>query len=504
VEKLEDADLSGGRSASLRWLLLVSVITLVAAALRLYGINSWPLRGDEYYTIKDGLRFFGRGASHKYPLYYFILWALFKVTGSQSALVARLPALVFGIAAFPLFWLYGRRIFGRHIVAVALAALAVSQWHIYHSKIARYYSGVFLFGGLSALLLYGAITERRPWRAFAALILGAVCAGFHPSGVFVIVGSTCYLVLLVLVRRLRPPYPVGKVIAFYLVPLGVAAVPGAFVLFRALGGWSAKGLQWNYTPAHTVLGIVRHVGLVVSLAAFAGAVVGLFRRPKTVVFLLCWLVPGIAGLVLVSPYIDVRPDYAFSVVPSCFLLAAMLCVVPFEGGTAGLSRTLSIAALATVVVFSQIPAALSDFTEKKADDPRLPAEFVKARAMPTDKFIVYMTGVGPYLGRPHYRLGQMYSQQANWKEGLQKVKDADHRTWFILSYPRAGVPRPLDEWLCKHAQLLKRWRARRFDYLTRDIEVWLYDPKWSRRQTKALDTGSRPPGTGKGNTAEPG
>ncbi len=503
MENLADADLSGGRGASLRWLFLLCVITLVAAVLRLYGISSWPLRGDEYYTIKDGLRFFERGGSHKYPLYYFILWVLFKVTGSQSVLIARLPALVFGIAAFPLFWLYGRRIFGRHVVAVAMGILAVSQWHVYHSKIARYYSGLFLFGGLSALLLYSAVSERRPWRAFAALILGVVCAGFHPSGVFVIVGSTCYLVLLVLIRPLRPPYPVGKVIAFYLVPLGVVAVPGVIVVFRALSGWSAKGLKWNYTPAHTVLGIVRSVGLVVSLAAFAGAVVGLFKRPKMVVFLLCWLLPGIAGLVLVSPYVDVRPDYVFSVVPSCFFLAAMLCAVPFEDRTAGLSRTLSIAALTMVVACSQIPATVSDFTEKKADDPHLPAQFVKARARPSDEFIVYMTGVGPHLGRPHYRLGQFYSQQAKWKEGLQKVKDADHRTWFILSYPRAAVPAALDEWLWKHAQLLKRWRAKRFDYLTRDIEVWLYDPKWPKRQIQAPGTGPDPPKTGKSSTAEP-
>ena len=127
MENLADADLSGGRGASLRWLFLLCVITLVAAVLRLYGISSWPLRGDEYYTIKDGLRFFERGGSHKYPLYYFILWVLFKITGSQSALVARLPAFAFGIAAFPLFWLYGRRMFGRHVVAVAMAVLAASQ-----------------------------------------------------------------------------------------------------------------------------------------------------------------------------------------------------------------------------------------------------------------------------------------------------------------------------------------------------------------------------------------
>jgi len=486
MDKPLEQELLREESSSAELWVLFGVI-VVAAALRLYGIASWPIQGDEGYSISNGLTVKEKGVFAKHiewmhPAYFLILGGLYKVTGSAGVLLSRLPAFVFGVLSFPLFWLFGRRLMGRRLTSIALVIIALSEWHIRHSKQARFYSAVFLLGGLAALLLYSAVWEQRPWRALAACVLGVLSATFHASGAGVILGSVCYLCVLGLVPRLRPPHGLRRAATWYLLPLGVIVLPGLVLAVCVAGVWSGKGLQWNYTPIHTVLGIVRAVGLTVSLAAVAGAVVCALKRPRLAVFLVCLPAPSMLILILVSPLVDVRPDYLFAVTPAIFFLAAAFCVVPYTDLKLGAPRTRYVAACAAVVAFSLLPTTLSHFTEKGKDGPRVVASLVKSLARPDDRIVAYLRGVDRLVGRRTYRVGQMYSRTTKWREELRRIQNADCRTWFVLSYPRVGLPDQLDVWLCSNARLLKRWRAKRYDYLTRDIEVWLYDPGKSRQQ----------------------
>ncbi len=482
TDALESELLPEGRART--WRLLLLAVILVAAAIRIYSAAAWPIRGDEPFTVRDSLRVFEQGRLSKYPSYYVITAVLFKLTGSRSAYLARIPSLLIALATFPLFWHYGRRAFGRHVALIAVAAIAVTEWHAYHSAQARFYTGVFLLAGLSALLLYTAVWERRPWRALAALILGVAAATFHPSGGMVVVGGVCYFIVLWLFPRLRPAHPIGKVAAFYLIPVAVGAVPGSILAAGYIRGRIERGLLWSYSPIHMMLGIMRQSGYVVCLAAFAGALVCAFRRSRWAVFLLCWLLPGVAGLIVVALVADVRPDYTFGVAPAIFFLAAALCVVPFEGRGSGAHTNLCVAALAVIVVASQFPPMVSYFTEKRFDNPDVPLAYFDEHARPSDQVVNFMSGLNERnLGRAtlHGEFPQFYSAVGSWDEPLAKIKAADARTWFIVSYPRVGMPWQLGDWLRTNAQLVRRWRAKRYDYLTRDIEIWLYDPKWPER-----------------------
>jgi hypothetical protein len=480
---------AGAGESRVFWGVLLAAVFVIAAALRLYQIHTWPLRGDEFSSIYDAQNMwtFEPYAPRRYPAFYFLLWGWLKATGYSDAvwgvppLIARLPTVLFALITFPLFWVFGKRVFGRRITAVALALVAVTEWHIYLSTYTRYFSALFLLTGLAGMLLYEAVWRTRPWRALAASLLGLLAVAFHPSAAFAILGFVCYLVLLAVFRRLRPAAGFWKMAGLFCLPLLLVSIPGVWLMYRTLRGWAFKGLLWNYTPTHTVLGIARHLGFTVSLAAAGGALVCAFKRSRLAVFLVCWVVPGVIALIALSPFVDVRPDYVFSVMPACFFLAAALCVVPFVDQEPTRARAACITALALMVVLSQVPPMLSHFTQRRVDDPRIAAAFLKKAMLPDDEFIVYMTGVESNLGRETYRLGQLYSQSATWEEGLEKVRTADQRTWFVVSYPRAGVPDALDDWLCRHARLVERWRAKRFDYITRDVEIWLYDPRWAPR-----------------------
>ncbi len=312
-----------------------------------------------------------------------------------------------------------------------------------------------------------------------------------------LVGGVCYLCVLALFRRARPPHKIGRVAAYYLVPLGLVGLPGLFLLLRVMLKWQAHGLQWNYTPVHQFLGIIRNMGFEIALFAFSGAIICALRRPRWAVFALCAVLPGILGLLALAVLVDVKPEFVLAVMPLCFFLAAACCVVPFTDLAPGLYRRVCVVALAMAVTCSQLPSTISYFTERGANDPRIPAKFVRKLAKPGDKFIGYVSGLDDYLGHRTYRLGEMYSQNARWKDGLEEVRTAQNRTWFILSFPRAGLPDALGDWLQKHAQLVKRWRAKRFDYLTRDIEVWLYDPAWPERNVRESHATTNPRPAGK-------
>jgi len=481
------AELREQPSAGRGWIWLICGITLVAVLLRFYGLLGWPMRGDEPFSIRWGRGFFTPGEPHEsaYPSYFFLLWLIFKALGCSAAkdclIPARVPMFLLAVATFPLFWLAGKRAFGRAIAAVAIAMIALTEWHILHSKLARYYPAVFLFGGLSALFLYSAVEEGKPWRALAALVLGGVGASFHPTGAFVIGGGVCYVCVLALWKRLRPPRWSWQVAIWYLAPIVLAGLIAAPTVLGTMRAWSDKGLLWNYTPMHTLLGIVRNAGLVVTLAAVAGVVVCAFKRVRLAVFGLCWCVPGMAGLVVLSPLMDVRPDFLFSIAPGFYFLAAGLCVVPFVDMTPGRARGVCIVALGCVVALSQVPPTLSHFTERAALDPRPVVAFIEKQLRTDDALLIYMSGFGgQFPGHKRYRMArdfpQLYEPTGDWQTGFRVVEEAPHRTWFVFVFQRAGVPPPLDGWLRKNARLIKRWRAKRFDYLSRDIEVWLYDP----------------------------
>jgi Flp pilus assembly pilin Flp len=477
----------------------IVILTLLAAALRLYGLWQWQMIGDEVYTVMDATRFwqFGRGF-RLYPAYYFITWVLFAVTGSQSVVLARIPALIFGVATIPLFWYYGRRVLGKHAAFVAVAIIAVMEWHIMYSKIARFYSGIFLFAGLSILWLLIAVRENRLSFGIGSLVAGLLATTLHPSGAFVLAGGGLYMILLSLMPRLHPTQSIRAAIRGFLVPLLLLSIPAVMHLIRALSGWHSKGLKWNYTPIHTILGIARTYSFIVFLMALSGLLICWFYRRHRAIFLGCYIIAGFGALLVLSPFVDVRPDYVSAVVPALIFLAASLCVVPFESKQ-GSPKLVAVLAMVMIAVVGQLPETLSHFTEKQHNDPKLPGLFVKERMLPSDQFVVYMSGVGPHLGRPHYRMGQLYQGSARWQEGLSEVEQADHRTWFVLSYPRIGLPAPLSDWLNQHAKLMKRWRSKRFDYLTRDIEVWLFDPEWPTLDLKF----PRPDAEGAAETSPP-
>ena len=89
------------------------------------------------------------------PLYYLLLHGWMQVVG-QGDLAVRALSGVFGVAALPLMWLFGRRLAGRQVAWISVVLLAACPFAVRYSTEARMYSLVVLLGlvgGVAVLAL---------------------------------------------------------------------------------------------------------------------------------------------------------------------------------------------------------------------------------------------------------------------------------------------------------------------------------------------------------------
>jgi mannosyltransferase len=136
-----------------RWYAIaLGAILLLAAGLRLAGLNRTGLATDEAFSIQlaalspgDILR--GTAADQHPPLYYLLLHSWMKMVG-QSVVSVRLLSALVGWITVPLLYRIGRR-FGTEAGLLAAGLLAISPAHIWFSQQARMYILLVLLGSLS-------------------------------------------------------------------------------------------------------------------------------------------------------------------------------------------------------------------------------------------------------------------------------------------------------------------------------------------------------------------
>ncbi len=169
---------------SRRELLLVALITVVAACLRLYGLDRIPpgLSGDTAYKGVAADRvlagehpiFFEESWGGIEPMYMYLLAGFFRLFGSTPLAIKALSALL-GIVTVPLLYLLVRELLNSINVALLAASwLAISFWHINYSRLGWEIILAPLFVIVTIYFLWRGLKTGR-WREFiySGLALGA-------------------------------------------------------------------------------------------------------------------------------------------------------------------------------------------------------------------------------------------------------------------------------------------------------------------------------------------
>jgi hypothetical protein len=175
----------------------------MALVLRLWQLNT-DLWLDEVLTLTDFLRLPMREIVTTFPsqnqhMLYSLLGRLSVATLGESAAAARVPAVLFGVAAIWALFLLGRRVTNSREALLACGLMTFSYHHVWFSQNARGYTGLLFFSTLCTWLWLEALEHgrSRQWVAYGLSIwLGL---WIHMTMIFVVAShGLVYLVLLAL------------------------------------------------------------------------------------------------------------------------------------------------------------------------------------------------------------------------------------------------------------------------------------------------------------------
>jgi len=187
--------------------LLLTAILLIGAAFRLYRLDTFSIWRDEAQTIFLARHAFPTGivqalirADVSPPLYYFILHFWDQTFGSDWWL--RFLSVLFGMAAIPLLYWVGERLFDRDVALLAALAGALSPHHIVVSRTVRMYTILPLISLLALYFTYRFATppagaERRflrDWTWWGIVLSFALVLYTHNVGAFLVLSANAFIV----------------------------------------------------------------------------------------------------------------------------------------------------------------------------------------------------------------------------------------------------------------------------------------------------------------------
>jgi len=324
----------------------VLLLTMLAAGLRLWGLDLQSLSHDELstwarteYGSLSGLLDHGVRTDLHPPLHFMLIWGL-KQLGMDSAIALRLPSAVAGILSVPLLYRVGVLLVDRATAYTAAALMAVSWCMVFYSQDARAYT-CMLFSGLVAIeaSIHLVRSQRAgtasPWWRWVQYIgAGTVTAYLHYYGLFFIgLLGICTVFLSMPSRRgmLRMMVALSAVGACYLpwlAPLLEDLGRGSSWIARQGAEFFPSWFQWIFSDA---LG----PAVAVAILLLVGAVQGVLAWRRTaslaglgvVTVLLLWLcLPGLVAFMksLVSAPALTKKNLLLCA-PGAYLLVS-LCV----------------------------------------------------------------------------------------------------------------------------------------------------------------------------------
>ena len=200
-------------TGSRRTLLLLSGITLAGAILRFYNYQNLTLFNDElsaltrlrYDNFADLIRLGVMPDMHPAGIQVF-LWFLTRLFGNSEAVV-RLPFVLAGIGSIPLVYAIGKRWFSEQTGLLSAACLAVLQYPVYFSQMARPYS-MGLFFCLLTVYFMGRIIDSASVKKsdLAGFVLAGVACMYIHYFSFLFAGIAGFTGIFLISRERRKKY----------------------------------------------------------------------------------------------------------------------------------------------------------------------------------------------------------------------------------------------------------------------------------------------------------
>ncbi|NLX10232.1 MAG: hypothetical protein GXY36_11290 [Chloroflexi bacterium] len=397
-----------------RTLLALVVLVGLAFALRIYRLDTMPLRGDEAFAVRDWaappdqtVRDLARHEPH--PLGTFLgFWAWKQAAGSSEFAMRYLP-LLGNLLGVPVMLALGWRVFrGERTAGLAALLWAVHPFLIWHAQDVRNYALWAAFSPLAIWLLLRAADTNRP-RDWALYVLAAALAAYtFFLEAFLLPVHALYLLAF---RRTRP---VLRRALLAWVALAILLIPWLVqVYYLSQSGYEgtlgaaepARLLTW-FLPV-LLLGEEPPApwNVIAPLAWIALIGIALWARTRRVrrraLWLAAWIVLPAALLLIAATRMSVfHPRYLIAIIPALLLLTARAALPPL--GTQphtrpGWAIAPSALLLLPILSLGLLPGYYGG-ANPKSPDWRTLAAYLDARVQSRD--LIIQTAADPAL--PYY------------------------------------------------------------------------------------------------------
>ena len=487
---------------------LLGLILVLGIALRFYDLGTESYWIDEMSTVMEGQQSIHQlitsGRLDQPPGYYlpFHLWIQIFGTAEVST---RSFSVLAGTGSLILIYLIGRELFGEGIGLVSAFMMAISEFQIYYSQNARYYSFFELTALLSFLFFIIALKTKGKMHFVLYCVSSMVMVYSHAYGIFILAAQNLVFILQVKgYRDLLAPWLICQVLImlaflpyFYPLVSGNGGIQGAATLNS--GGTPAvslleplrsvyryimpgrRGRSWEVIIAtYAVAGIFFAIGAGIyaprqgksySLAAARTSFYspeGMPNVTSKLLLLSCWLllpvlIPFILSIVITPMYTD---RYTIGAAPALYLLLAL--------GIFNIRKVVPVINTLAVLVIMIVPGLHHYYRTDVNEQWNEVAQYIEANAE-TNDVIVFAPNMGIGIQQKsfdwYYRgslqecgIANQLKEPAAISRALNQCVDGHSRFWVIIPNYASDpfVPHYRSFFLGAHQNILRKIHERQF------------------------------------------
>jgi uncharacterized protein (TIGR03663 family) len=247
--------------------LFFGLMLVLAVVTRFYRLEPRVMSHDENSHVYYSWRLYkGQGFAHD-PLmhgpFQFIVLAVTYFLFGDTDFTARIPAVLFSIAAVGFVWAY-RRYLGRLGTAIAMVLMLISPYMLYYGRYVRNEAFIELFGVVTIWAILRYLETGRPRYLYWLTATMVLHFTTKETSFIYMAQALLFLLLWLIYRLLQNPWPRAEEKRSF-----VWALLAAFGLLVAAGGTLLLGGRAGETAATTPVGVPVPAPEVASAAAVA-------------------------------------------------------------------------------------------------------------------------------------------------------------------------------------------------------------------------------------------